>query len=325
MNTDSADPGAGESRRDEAARRHVRLSSDVAEEADFLAFESWVADPENRAAYQAQETLSLEIEDAASTLSREMEVAQSTRPWRLTRRIGSAGLALAAVATMAVFLLPRAPTERWTTFEAPTNAPRLVALDDGTRVHLNRGASIKVAIDGRSRRIDMAVGEASFEVVHDAGRTFSVAVGEDRIEDVGTVFNVLNTGARTTVTVREGAVAVTPRDGARDGIRVTAGEQFIHDKGSAPVVARRDNADAAFAWRSGHLIYNDAALALVVADLNRYFAKKVRIDGDDAAALRFSGVIVVDDEDRVLERLKGLLPIDVSASETEVVLRHKRK
>ena len=42
----------------------------------------------------------------------------------------------------------------------------------------------------------------------------------------------------------------------------------------------------------------------VVADLNRYFPRQVVLDGE-AKGLKFSGVLVVADEDAVLRRLEG--------------------
>ena len=317
--------------RGEGAAWHVRLSSDQAREADYLAFESWVSDPANRAAYDGQDRLSRDIADNVGALRQAFATERSGQrivfPAFLRRTWSVGALAFAAVALFALFLSPRSEPDRWTIYSAPGSEARLVSLGDGSSIHLNRGSTVRVAMSGRSRRIQLSEGEAFFRVMHDSKHPFSVEVGVDRIEDVGTEFNVLNADNLMVVTVGSGSVVVLPRASGADGAEVTlgAGDQFIRRGSGGPVVVRGVNTAAAFSWRSGHLVYNDASLTEVVADLNRYFARDVRIVGADAAALRFSGVIVIDSEDRVLERLKSLLPIDVSESGEEVVVRHDRK
>ena len=317
--------------RDEAAAWHVRLSSDQATEADYLAFESWVSDPANRAAYDGQDRLGRDIADNAGAFRQVFAMARSDQrivfPALLRRTWSVGALAFAAVALFALFLLPRSEPDRWTIYSAPGSEARLISLRDGSSIHLNRGSTVRVAMSGRSRRIQLSEGEAFFRVMHDSKHPFSDEVGVDRIEDVGTEFNVLNADNLMVVTVGSGSVAVLPRASGADGAGVTlgAGDQFLRRGSGSPVVVRGVNTAAAFSWRSGHLVYNDASLTEVVTDLNRYFARDVRIVGADAAALRFSGVIAIDSEDRVLERLKSLLPIDVSESGEEVVVRHDRK
>ena len=241
------------------------------------------------------------------------------------RTWAAGGLAIAAVAVLAVVLAPRTEPDRWTTYAAPPGEARMIALADGGSIHLNQGASVRVAAGGRARRIQLAEGEAYFNVAHDPAHPFIVDVGVDRIEDVGTEFNVLSADDRMVVTVGSGSVAISPRAGRGVGVRLGAGDQFVRRGNANPVVVRGVITAAAFSWRSGHLVYDDASLAEVVNDLNRYFARDVRIADADAAALRFSGVIAIDREDRVLQRLKNLLPIDVSESGEEVVVRRVRK
>ena len=57
-------------------------------------------------------------------------------------------------------------------------------------------------------RIELASGEAYFDVVHDASRPFTVYAGNRRITDIGTKFSVFRNGDDVRVTVREGRVRV---------------------------------------------------------------------------------------------------------------------
>jgi len=319
-------------RRTEAASWHVRLNSSWATEADFLAFETWVSYHQNRAAYDALDRLSVEIDASAEALqqalARDNVVDLPAGRSRVARRTWFAGaVAVAAAAVLTSIVLPRPAPDHWITLTAVRSETRNVALEDGSSVHLNRGSSVRVAFSARLRRVNMAESEAAFNVAHDAERPFRVEVGDERVTVEGTEFNVLNLNGRTVVTVRRGVVTVSPRASRNEsgGVRLLAGDQFVHDKGSDPVVTRQVGAEASFAWQSGLLVYSDAPLTQVVFDLNRYFERPVRIDGSDAGALRFSGVIAIDSDDRVIERLESFLPIEASESENEYVLRRKRK
>ncbi len=85
-----------------------------------------------------------------------------------------------------------------------------VTLSDGTRVLLGPGSRIALSAGyGASSREVTLVGEARFDVHHDAARPFAVHAGSATFRDVGTVFTVhadASEGAR--VAVSEGAVAV---------------------------------------------------------------------------------------------------------------------
>ena len=202
---------------------------------------------------------------------------------------------------------------------------RQVRLEDGSVVGLNRGASVRVAFARGERRIVMAEGEASFDIVHDPNRPFLIDVAAQRVRVIGTEFNILNDGGRTTVTVRRGVVAVSGAGVADADVRVSEGQQLLHEAGAQEVHVRRVDANEAFAWRQGRLIYRDATLREVVRDLNRYFDRPVRVTDEDVAQFRFSGVLTVDSEERVLQRLKSFLPLDVAEDHDAVLLRRRRQ
>ena len=79
------------------------------------------------------------------------------------------------------------------------------------------------------------------------------------------------------------------------------------------------NADDAFSWRAGRLIYRDRPLAEVAADLNRYGDAQIKTVGP-AANLRFTGVLTVDNQSAMVQRLAGLLPVTATSGKDGVIL-----
>ncbi|MGE3142705.1 MAG: FecR family protein [Hyphomonadaceae bacterium] len=278
---------------EEAARWDVRLAREDACEADFQAFAAWAAArPEHRRAADAVAAANAAIAENTAAFAS----MRPARPFMASRRAwlaGGAGLAACALGA-AVLLRPAPAPLAWTRYATSRDASWAFALMDGSRVQLNRGSAIKVALSATARRVVMEDAEASFDIAHDPARPFLIDAGAQRIRVIGTEFNVLNHGGRTAISVRRGIVSVSAlADPERAGVRLVRGQQFIHAPGAPPLVANVDP-DAAFSWQAGRLVYDDADLSQVVSDLNRYFSQPVRLEGAEAARLRFSGVLTLD-------------------------------
>jgi len=188
-------------------------------------------------------------------------------------------------------------------------------------VQLNRGASVRVRLSAQSRQVVLERGEASFAVAHDASRPFAVLVGGASVRDVGTEFDIVRAQSYVLVTVREGRVALTLANGQAAGLG--AGEQARIDGASRTVSVSPASADDAFGWQSGRLVYHNASLEEVVEDLNRYSQKPIVIADARAAALRFTGVLTIDDPILMVRRLEAFLPIQSAQDGDRIALRSR--
>jgi transmembrane sensor len=312
----------------QAARWHVRLQAEDAGEEDWLAFERWLAAPANKAAYDAIEASLADVEDHRDALAAALGAGGGLEPsagdplrLRTRRWIAVAGALAAAGFAAAVFIGVglNGPARRTVQYAADATSDRVVTLPDSSTAHLNRGAAIAVSWGRRERRIALERGEAAFRVIHDPAHPFVVAAGPDEIRDVGTEFNVLKTDDRLVVTVREGEVEVSTPLG--ESMRVGRNFEARLDHQTNEAVRSPVDAEAAFAWREGRLVYHDAALANVVEDLNRYSDRPITIADPDAAALRFTGVLVIDDPAAMTETLSTFLPVRVENADGGIGLR----
>jgi transmembrane sensor len=197
----------------------------------------------------------------------------------------------------------------------------VVALPDGSTARLNRGASISVQWRNNERRVVLDSGETAFSVLHDGAHPFVVAVGDTTIRDVGTEFNVLRRPNGLTVTVREGAVEIKPASASP--ITVSAGEEFRTDTATHQAVLSRSNADDAFAWQDGRLVYHNATLAMIVDDLNRYAETPIRIADPAVGSLHFSGALVIQPSAGLVSQLQSFLPVRSELNKGEILLRNR--
>lgn len=336
--------GLGSNEREDVGSEAVawlaRVHAPEATEADWLALEGWLASAsEHLAAYEKAERVSAELDAMAAELRlalvSSLTVAPSTvapAPRRPAPRRGSsatrfvwrplAGIAAAAAAAVLfVAVRPEAPVPT-EVFQTQKGESRLLDLADGSHVHLNSGSRLTVRLEKKARRLELAEGEAAFDVAHDPNRPFLIAAGERTIRVVGTEFDVLRHDGRLRVTVRRGVVSVqSPEDGPQgQPILLRAGDQLEHQAGERAWMVQKVDPEPAFAWKRGDLVYRDQPLTEVVGDLNRYFETPVRVAGP-AANLRFSGVLKLEGEEAVVRRLEAFLPVDAQRGPDGVTLR----
>lgn len=212
--------------------------------------------------------------------------------WRLRhppRRLAAAALAAATLAGgSALWSLQARGFEMETAVGGRSAAP----LPDGSRIELNTDTRLRVDVRPNRRRVWIDKGEAYFEVASDHEHPFVIQAGKRRVTVLGTRFSIRRDGERLEVAVAEGRVRV--EDAARGATQpriVTVGDQLVADGPSMRVMHPGEEAvDDDLSWRRGLLAFQDAALAEVLAELNRY--NKVQLAAGDtvAADLRIGGV-----------------------------------
>jgi transmembrane sensor len=318
-----------------AAHWFVRLKDEAASGDDWLAFEQWLhASPAHADAYDRLEVLSLELDRDRVAIEKALDAPAPAGERRRTiartsgrpsRRAWLAAGALAACAVLGIGIANRqqqnAPFETYRTAPGET---RMVVLADGTHINLNAGSTIRVSLGRTARRVEMADAEAVFDVTHDPARPFLITAGDRQVRVVGTEFNLRHRLDRVVLTVRRGVVEVRPAMAPEaTPTRVRGGQQLVHRDGGGPAVLSAPGPDAAFAWTTGQLIYDQQPLSEVASDLTRRFATPVRLADPALGRTPFSGVLVTDNEADVLRRLEAFMPIRAERTADAIVL-HRR-
>jgi transmembrane sensor len=306
----------------------VRLARSDADEGDFLAFDQWLdVSPRHGWAYDQALSLWQEVERRRPILSerlaaydKEREVKLPKQNWRLAAIAGT----LAASLLLGWMVWPqKAPVQShpWQSWQTAKGERSTVMLADGSRVDLAADSRISVRFDGETRQVAMQDGEAMFDIAKDAQHPFLIKAGDHTVRVVGTAFDVRLRGDQLSVSVLRGIVEVTGADG--NPVRLTPGKRFDHQQGVGDQPIIETAVDDIFAWKSGRLIYRDRPLSEVVADLNAQFSQPVVFSDQRLADIKFSGVLVLDDEEKVVRRLTLLTPLFSSTSPTGIVLRAK--
>jgi transmembrane sensor len=309
---------------DQAIRWFDRLQSDGTDGPSWAAFTEWLeADPAHRMAFDQVEDLHLAVDGAASDLAPLVQERLAPRPilfGQAARWGAAAALGLLAASLVLVWTVGRSPsTMASLDYATGVGETKSVALADGTVLTLAPQSHLGVHFAGTERRIEFITGEALFNVRHDPAHPFIVAAGDREIRDIGTIFDVRREGDAMAVQVAEGKVAVWSSGMM---VELDQGKSIAYPGSGAPGVINPADPATIGAWSGGYLTYENAPLAQVVADLNRYFPHPIHLVETTSGRQLFSGVLKIDDEDKVLHRLTQILPLTVDhGSDGSITLR----
>ena len=179
-----------------------------------------------------------------------------------------------------------------------------VTLSDGSVVHLGPASRIVV----RDRDVTLT-GTGYFRVAHDVSRPFVVHANGIQVRDIGTEFGVnADSGRPVRVVVREGVVSL---HNASDSVVLNQGDIGVAPR-SGRVQASRGTASADdVAWMQGRLVFRDATLEEVAADLRRWYGVEIRVTDDALLRRVFTGSFTTETPDRVLEAIGLALGVRV--------------
>lgn len=266
------------------------------DDAAWDAFANWLAEDERHAqAYDGVERDDLALDALlphVTILEAANDVAESDPTPHRGRKPSFAliggGLAASVAAVLAIMLLPQG---RQDLYEVATRGgeSRTVRLDAATQVVLN-GSTTMTFDRNNPRFASLEQGEAFFEVRHDADNPFRLTIGEDIVEDAGTQFNVVHDAGETRVAVREGRIVYNP---AGSAIALNAGQALVDRADQDVVQVGGTGVDAIGSWRHHSLVYVQAPLSRVAADIGRGIGVPITA-AREIEVRPFSGTIALD-------------------------------
>jgi transmembrane sensor len=207
------------------------------------------------------------------------------RGWR-TMSLRAAAIAVLLLGASVVWRLARDPGagpedgQAALTYATEPGRADSVRLPDGTHVLLGRGSRLTVSAWDEARRIVELTGEALFDVMHDDARPFIVRAGAATIQDLGTSFVVRSDdgAGEVRVVVTSGSVLLHAVDSpAAEGVVLLAGDRGVLGADRRVSAERAAATDADLAWTRGRLVFADAPLSRVAADLRRWYGIELRL------------------------------------------------
>jgi len=303
-------------RQDEAAAWFAAQRAGVMLVDQRDAFNTWLGDPRNQAAYDAMQEL---WDDLAVLKGERPEPRRASSPWR-AMAASVVGLIALGAAGMGWIALSGEPT-----VETAVGQQKTQSLPDGSLLAVNVASSVSYRFNDDSRIVKVANGEAAFAVKADAARPFIVRAGDYEIRAIGTAFNVRERGGEIEVAVSEGEVAICSAAG--DVLSTLSRGQLLRFPAANSgvdfaVLTPQTIAPAQVSeWRMRVVTYENATVRDVVADFNRYFSQKLQIEGEALLDRRVTVRLQVEQREAAVQLLAALLDAKVQRTAQGEFLR----
>jgi len=301
----------------------VRLHAESCPAEDRLRFEAWRSKHEgHRAAYAEAERIWVQMDTLQGMAVSGLAEARAAKPRKPAAVFSALALLLCTSALLGgAWLEYSAQTVSYAT---RIGERRRIELADNSHIDLNTDTRVSVRLSLLRRRVVLTQGEAQFDVSHDRLRPFTVQVGDLRIRDVGTRFNVRKQTHGATVSVLEGEVELN--DGrAVAGERLGAGSQRGYTESAGLGRLQAVEADQLTAWVRGQLVFKQTPLREVAAELERYHPVRFTFADPKLAQETLSGTFDADDIAPFLHALEHILPVQAKRNGWKIQLQRTKK
>ncbi len=317
---------------EEAGAWFARLGAADVSEAERHRFTQWLNTSEaHRQAWREVLVLYGALEEPARRVA-QRRCSRSVPRARASRRGGTRGLGAIVTwrTTAYAAMLMLALTCAWhfgpewmqdlaSDHHTATGEQRRVRLAEGSSVYLNTDTAITIDLGDDMRRVELLRGEAFFEVAHAGRRPFVVTAGEAETRVTGTAFNLAKADDRVDLTVTKGKVQFIMRGVDQAPVPVGAG-QAVHAQAQRISGIETSDPRHALAWRHGELIFEQAPLAQVIEEVNRYRRGRIVIFDPALRERRVTGVFAIARLDTALETLETSLGIKAAYLTNYLVL-----
>lgn len=181
----------------------------------------------------------------------------------------------------------------YNTLQVPRGGEYQLVLEDGTKVWLNAESSLRYPTDFSCGREVSLAGEAYFEVVKNDKLPFIVRMGENRIEVLGTKFNVSAYPENNLcATLVEGSVKISS---AFSSVTLLPDEQAMISP-SGHIGTRTVDTSLFTAWTQGRYEFRQTELEDIAEQLSRWYNVNIHFRDESLKHRRFAGVIFRNDE-----------------------------
>ena len=249
-----------------------------------------------------------------------LTASRRSRQTQLGRRAFLTGT-VAASAAVAAYAAVYPPLNLWPSmaelsadYRTATGEQRKIALANDIAIDMNTQTSIGVRpfADGQDR-IDLIAGEGTIKTKSHA---LEVIAGSGRVLGVNAMFNIRRDSDKVSVTCLEGEVSVTCQTSS---VTLARQHQVSYSQTGLAAISQADSV-AVTSWRDGFLVFHDARLGDVVAEINRYRQGRIVVVGEALSQRPVNGRFYLARLDEVVEKFQNAFSAHVTSLPGGIVI-----
>lgn len=210
---------------------------------------------------------------------------------------------------------------KYNTLTVPRGGEYQLTLSDGTKVWLNAESSLYYPVTFSGKREVTLTGEAYFEVAKDYKRPFIVCYANNRIEVLGTKFNVsAYSGNDMQTTLAEGKVKVSNQN---TSVTLLPNQQAtVQETGDINI--KEVNAQLFTSWAQGTYQFRQTDLKSIAAQLSRWYDVDILFKNEDLKKKLFAGVIFRNNElSFAIEVIEDISNVKFTREEDKIYITKK--
>jgi len=272
---------------EQAAEWATQLDGAEASDADRQAFRAWYdAHPLHRLVFDRMAGIGARFEGLDQ--AQRKAIGAIEKEGGLTGRRIAGGLAAIALAVGLGAAASHTYSLRslWPDHRVPVGEQREIALEDGSRLKADTGASFDVSVGEGERKVLLFRGQIMANVAPDRVRPFVIETREGTATALGTVYAVRRENERTIVTVLESHVRLCPANAV---CRTLAAGERAAMRADGIQATERVDPELAGQWATGWIEAHDQPVVELLLELSRYCAAPIRFDEGELAGLRVTG------------------------------------
>lgn len=233
--------------------------------------------------------------------------------WQTFQRIAAILILPLLLSFMAYFYFQSGqslPNDSYAEIQCPMGVRTKFQLPDGSTGYLNSGSTLKYQVSFASERKVQLVGEAFFDVVHNAKIPFHVNTPNLDIKVLGTTFNVIANEDEQTeeIILQTGKVDVSSTNGKQLAV-LKPNEQLTLDIKKLTIVKKEVEALQYSTWKEGRLVFRNENMQQVARRLSRWYNAEVVVDDRLLDDYTFHATFIDEPLDEVLKLLSITTPI----------------
>lgn len=250
-------------------------------------------------------------------------------------------------------LFPRKVLQKYTV-EAPRGSKSVITLDDGTKVWLNAGSSLKYSRDFNQQNRDVFLeGEAYFSVAKNKNLPFLVHTSGIVVRAVGTVFDVKAYPDEKVIetTLINGIVSIehASKAGTVEKITLKPNQKAIYYKEGKfisglvnnPVQSRKENKESepqadnqkvniliadkidpeiSTSWKDKRWVFNDESLGNFAVKVERLYDVNISFKDEQLKHYKLSGSLEEETIEQLFDAIRLTVPMNYTINHKEVIL-----
>jgi ferric-dicitrate binding protein FerR (iron transport regulator) len=167
-----------------------------------------------------------------------------------------------------------------------------IHLDDGSEIWLSSGTKLSLVKNQQGETTARIDGEACFDLAPDPDRKFIVDLGQFKVRDIGTTFNIRAYDAEQTIstTLVKGQIDLIQNSG-ETFLTAKPGDRINYYKADKKMVVSQQDPSIVTAWTEGKFVFIDQTLAEICKELENWYNIQIHIEDRKLAETRYTSVV----------------------------------